>query len=246
MSVMTIANSLVNTLLYIFIAVLVGGILTVLIILKSYKYKVTIRDIKDKNKFIITDRGKLVKDAKGNRWFKLLKLRRKEPYPPSDAILIGKRGKNHIDYYLTEDDVLIPIIDDFNFNEYKKKNDERIAKYLESTDKLDKVPELQGVYQPFTTNQRSLFINELVESEKYKKKTWRDLLTTAAPLMAIVLILVVFMIFYGDAVKPIAEIGDKVVAALDRAVEYEKTVKSETVTVLQEDSVPNSTKPPPN
>jgi len=214
----SVMDTLFTTVLWILISGCGIAVIAMIWYVLSFKIKVTIREIVDENsnKVIMYDRAKVWVDKKGNKWYKFLKLKRKEPMPPSSAIKITHKGKKQVEYYLTEDGVLIPIVDSFDYEKYKEENQEKIQEYIKSAkDAKTKIPFAKDIFQPFTTNQRALMINELDASDEYKKKSLRDLIAQAIPYIALVMIITVFLIFFGEAVNPIMEVGDKVGHVVD-------------------------------
>ena len=218
MDVNSIISMASETMLWMLLGIVGACIVGVAVWINAHKIHVRIRDITDGNKYITTDRGRIVKDAKGTRWFKLLKRRDKLPAPPSRAFHIGKRGKRYIDFYLTEDGVYLPIIDSFDFEDYKHQNEFKIKEHLEAVDaERRQVPALVGIYEPFTTNQRSLFVTEMMESDKYMQKDWLQHLKDVLPYLTFIIMLVILVVFWGEITAPFLEAMNKGGALLDAA-----------------------------
>lgn len=59
----------------------------------------------------------------------------------------------------------------------------------------------------FTAEERTMIIHELREAESYKKKNWSQVLVDMAPLLAIVMILTIFMLFFNQAVQPTIDLA---------------------------------------
>lgn len=180
--------------------VLVGfmGIIAWLIYMMTFKVRVRIRSIVNGRTMIYDVKAKPIRENDGRIYWKLqrkvLKYN-KMPSPPDDAIDIDKKGRKVFEVYLTEDGSFIPIKDNFNLERYKAGHDS---------------------FQPFTTQQRALLINEFKESDAYKRKKIGDLMVAAAPYIAIVLILAIFMLFFGEVVQPTISLGDKLVQTADK------------------------------
>ena len=140
------------------------------------------------------DMAKSWKDKKsGTIWWKLLKYRTKIPEPPSDCIDISNKGKKLAEYFKTDDGQFIPIKVDFDYEKFKK------------GDPIEKI----APFRPYNNNQRSMLVQEHREAEAYKKKNISDLLVQLAPLLAIIMILVAFMLFFGEVVAPTKDFANQ-------------------------------------
>lgn len=71
-------------------------------------------------------------------------------------------------------------------------------------------------FEPFTAADRATLVHEYRESDNYRKKKIGEMLLAAAPIIAVVIILSVFMIFFNDTVRPSMELGDKLIAVADK------------------------------
>lgn len=220
----------------------------VIMVFMSYKIKVRIKDISSGNLYITFDRGKIKQDKRGKRYLSLLFSRKQLPTPPSNCIYIGKRGKRHIDYYRTEDDSYLPIKDNFDFSKYKKDNAELIRAHLDQVENYDvTLPALEDVYCPLTSEERVVFISELEASDSYKKKNVMDYLVQFAPYLAIVIILVIFVAFFGDVVKPIQEQGklnEKILDKADQILERAAQIQDKKIEILEGELVVQPESPP--
>ena len=74
-------------------------------------------------------------------------------------------------------------------------------------------------YDEFTTAQRSMIIQEYREAQAYKPKDWHDYILPLTSLMALVIIVACFLIFFNDAVQPIINFGKNYVNSYDKMVE---------------------------
>jgi hypothetical protein len=65
----------------------------------------------------------------------------------------------------------------------------------------------------FTAEERTMTIHEFREADAYKKRKLGEILVGLAPLIAIVMILTIFMLFFGQTVAPTIELANSNVAA---------------------------------
>jgi hypothetical protein len=190
-------SGITTAVIYILILLAIIGIMWFIFYWLSFKFPVTIRDIANNRQIIGKDLAKRIKDRNGVYWWKLRRLREKIPEPPSECIDVNKKGKKSLELFRADDGSFIPIEVKFNYTEWKK------------TQLLNKATES---FKPFGSNQRTMYVHELRESETYKKKKLSDTLMAIAPYIAIVLILVIFMIFFGETVKPTVALSEQVAA----------------------------------
>jgi len=174
--------------IYIILAALVIALLFVVFYMMSFKHKVRVRKIIRGRTVIIDDKAKVVKDKGGTVWWKLFKHRVKIPAPPSECVDLTVKGKFVTEFFRTPDESYIPITVDFDYNNFQKDHDDS--------------------FKPFPTSQRTLLVNELTESKSYLKKTFTDIIRDAIPIIAIVLILTVFMLFFGEVVEPTKDLAE--------------------------------------
>lgn len=67
----------------------------------------------------------------------------------------------------------------------------------------------------FTAEERSMQVHELREAEAYKKKKFGEIALALAPVMAILMILVIFMLFFNQTVQPSIEMGQSIKGTAD-------------------------------
>ena len=72
-------------------------------------------------------------------------------------------------------------------------------------------------FEPFTTKQRQLMVNQLHKKESRKTANWKENIPLIVGVTALVLIIAVVLIFWGDAIAPIQEAAGVSNAALDKA-----------------------------
>lgn len=191
-----------TAIMYIIIGLGIAGLIYLVFWWISFKYKVRVRELVAGGADVIRDdKAKRYKDRDGVYWWKLRKLRTKFPEPPSECIDINHRGKKMLEVYRADDGSFIPIMTSFDYSSWKKEQiDSKEAK----------------AFKPFATNQRAMLVHEYRESESYKQRKLSDIVMALAPYVAIVLILAIFMIFFGEVVKPMTSAGDAITKASDK------------------------------
>jgi hypothetical protein len=180
-------SGITTAVMYILIGLAVAAFIWLIFWWFSFKIRVRIREIVKGRTVIKEDRARRYKDRDGIYWWKLRRYRVKMPEPPSECIDITAKGKKIIEFFMADDGSFVPIEVKFNYDEWK-------AQQLSSRD--------SNAFKPFTTNQRISYVHELRQAETYRKKKLGEILMGIAPMIAIILILAIFMIFFGEVVKP--------------------------------------------
>ena len=191
------SSTLADTILYIVLAIVIILIGAIIWYVMSFKYKVRVREIVRGRMLVKDDVAKAFKNKKnGTVWWKLLKYKRVVPEPPTDCVDITNKGKKVTEYFRTGDDQFIPISVKFDYEAFKG----------------------QG-FKPYDTNQRSMLVQEHREAEDYKKKSLGDKLMAIFPFIAVIMILIVFMLFFGEVVAPTKELAQSNQAMADKLIE---------------------------
>jgi len=226
-SLPSMMNNIMFTLVIIFGMCIFAGMILWIIYQKSFNRKVRIRKIVNGRSIIKDDMAKPVKDEKGVLWWKLKnekdKKRRLMPAPPSDAIDINTDGKEVVEVYYNDTgdyifckdkarvaelpkDLFKNIPDEYQHIEDTEAREVAIHKWKDTV--LGDWKKDNGVveaFQPFTTQQRVLTVNAVMDAEERRgKNIWKDLPQLAA-LSALVIIVVSLMIFWGDLAKPVLD-----------------------------------------
>lgn len=209
---------------------LILGIAVILVFvwyILSFKHKVRVKKIVKGRVLIIDDKARVVKKD-GVTWWKLAKLKQKVSPPPDEAIDITRKGKLVTEAYMTKDNRLVWINNVMDVEGFK-----------EELDAMD------GDYRMFTGEERALYAQELREAEAYKKNSIAQMLTAAAPYIAIIMIFVLFLLFFGRVMEPANEMG----ASLVRAAEAQRETHSLLRDIIQNREtvlLENNTGIPPN
>jgi len=163
--------------------------------LQYSKVRFVVRRIADNRTVIYEDKARIIK-RKGQpiRW-KLKKLKDFVPVPPDKAIEITRKGRYFVEAYYTEH-----------------------GEYVYIEDKFGSVEQL-GCLHPVKSSDKEFYVQQQEQAKKYEGKNWQDILLQLAPVMAILMILIIFMIFFDRTVAPSMELGSHLSLATDKIVE---------------------------
>lgn len=191
-------GGLATVILWLLLIIGIAGIVGLVLYLMSFKHKVRVRKIVKGRTIIIDDKAKIIKGKDGEFWWRFLKTKLKVTSPPDEAVDIGKKGKLVTEGYLIKDGRFIWRTDT-----------------LKEEEIFEAVDSVKGDHKLFTSEERALYAKELKDSEAYKKKKISDLLVAAAPYIAIIMIFALFLIFFGEVINPIQELGRHVQSSLE-------------------------------
>ena len=210
--------------------VIFGGVAWVIVWFLNkviFKHKVRITDLGNTN--IELDFRARNYNKGGVLYWRLDKERTKElrdmPVPPAGAINIAKRGKKSVEairtptgeYIFLEKNINLTKIPDLNKGMPKEilqmkdvtKQRALIQKYQEIKLKQWKLENkgilLEGSYQPFTSKQRMIMVNNFEKANARKGFSLKEHLPQMVAIGALVLIVLGLMIFWGDIAKPAIE-----------------------------------------
>ena len=212
------------------LSVLLWGSLGLLVIvvgmywwfIKSYPYKVRIREVTSGDVRLIYDGvAKIKKDSDKVEFLSLYKKInsiKEIPLPPPQAVDYDpQKKKKVIEAWYSDDEGITYIYD-------KGK--------------------VEG-FQPFTTKQRQMMVNQLHKKESRKKTKWQDQIPLIVGVTALVVIVAVVLLFWGDAIRPINEAAALGKAALDRADQlWERIIAYEQGKQIVRVEVPTGASPP--
>ena len=201
-------DSLVTGFFLIVGLVLAGVLVYFFIYVTSYKHKIRIREIAGDRKLISDDKAREIKKD-GQIFWQLLKRKIKIPVPPPEVMELDKKGRKCVEAYKLDTgefiwvkDVNKPIPEEIITI---KNAEERKAKIAEWT------KENKGIaaFEPLTTAQRGMMINQIKTAQLKKKKDWKELMLPIAGIGALIILVVSLMIFYADMAAPLLQMGDK-------------------------------------
>ena len=162
-------------------------------------------------KIIIDDKAREFKDRDGVMYWQLLRRNEKIPVPPPEAIEIDNKGKKCVEAYRTETGEYVFAQDRGNIQEIPKqllkiKNDAERKEKIEEWKKSNRVID---AFQPLTTKQRVILVNQIRKAQEKKTKRWQDYILPIAGIGALVIITIALMVFYADMAKPLLDMADK-------------------------------------
>ena len=160
-----------------------------------FKHIIVVRHVANERTLIKMDKGRIYKDRFGNKWLKLRKHREKVFVPPKDITDLTTKGKYFIELERYEDGNFV---------------------YLEHNPERERGMTIKEGFKHFDTDQRALLIQEFRDAEDWKKKKFSDLLAIAMPYTAMIIIVAVVLIFWGEAIQPMLEINDQIGGTLDK------------------------------
>jgi hypothetical protein len=163
----------------------------------QFKHKVIIKTIVHGTTGVRIDKAREITKKDGTTWWKIRKMKREITEPPRQYLDIDEKGKFFIEFIQIDGGDLIPTKSTFEVGEGK---------------------DFAIKTQSFAPSQRQIVVSQAVKSERDRKKSIGEILQQAIPIMAVILILVLFMIFFETAVNPMIEVGDKYVAVADKLV----------------------------
>jgi len=195
-----IIGQILIIILVIFGATFVGLGMFVWKLKKDYRHTIIIKNNINGSKLVQMDKFKIIKKSDDSVWWKLQKLKKEIIPAPQPCIEVDDKGSMFVSYYRLDGDTFIPSRDGFDYS--NKDTRKKI---------IDEV-------QPYTTEQRAISVSQHLKSLRDKTSTLGEKILAAVPVLAVIMILIIFMLFFNDAVKPIKEVGDQFVAVSNNLV----------------------------
>lgn len=174
------------------------------LMLKSYPYKIRLRETTSSGVEIIHD--KIAKVAVDGDKIEHLRLFGKIgqnlkslPLPPSEVKSYDpKKRKTIVEGYYSEEDGVTYIKPDI----------------------------VNKGFQPFTTKQRQMMVNQIYRMESRKVKKWTEHIPLIVSLGALVAITAVILLFWGEAIAPIQQAASTSTTAIEKATELIREVRA--------------------
>lgn len=183
-------------LLSIIIIPLVTLVVILLVAAWAFTSRVRVRDPTNNKAYVLDFWMFSKKDRTGSRWWHSVPWQKKLkfPEPPSDCIDIGKSGRKYVEVYKLSDDEYC-YIQDTGFNK-----------------------ELKNVWKPFNLIQRDVIVGQFAKAEAKKKKNFLspEFVLPMTAILALVVLITMLMIFWGDIAKPALETQSWVSDTLDK------------------------------
>ena len=203
-----IGDQILTVIMIIFLLLVLVAVLLLFKMVKEYKHKVRIKEVINGRKIIFDDKAKEVIED-GIVFWKLMKRKSVISVPPPEAIEISNKGKKCVECYKTETGEYIFSKDIADIKDIPKKileinNDEEREKQILEWRKDNRIIDS---FQPLTTKQRLILINQLKKAEAKRKKDWNDMIPTIVSIGALLILVVSLMIFYADMAKPLLDMA---------------------------------------
>ena len=197
--------------IYVAIGAVVLGLTLFIVNYLSYNIKVRVRVVAKNRKIVIDDRGKIINDKDdGVRYLRLFNRKHNLPLPPAESIEVDNKGKYTIEVYYTDSEEYQYVVDKVNeaalekqgmyltTKKNKKGKDVTTGKYVYLSDTTDNIQ----AFQPMTTNQRLILINQYKKAYARKTFKWTEHIGTIASVAALVIIFICLLVFWEDITKP--------------------------------------------
>lgn len=183
-----IAGTIVSLILWILGIILAGAIVGFIILVTSYKHRFRVKILTGGKIIEVDDKAKTVKKKDGTIYWKLMKRKDTVPVPPVDALNVTNKGKLSVTAYYTE------------HGEYVYLRDIRGLLKDEEGKKLR-----IGGEEPLTTVDREFYLNQVRRADAERGTKLSTVLLQLAPFLAIIIILVMVLSFWGTLSKPYTE-----------------------------------------
>jgi len=197
-------STIVNTLIYVIVLGVIGVVAFYFFYVSQFKHTIIIKKIVNGRKLVGSDKFREITDKNGNVWYQLKRRRKNVPRPPSGAVEITAKGCMYVMAYETESGELIYGKDTADVKEVPKEimdmeDGDKKSKALEDWRKKNKTIDS---YQPLTTNQRLILINQIAKSQARRKTHWKDMILPITGIAALVIIIVALLAFWGEIAEP--------------------------------------------
>jgi len=205
-----IGDQILTVILILFLLLIVAAVAFLVMIVIKFKHNVRIKEVVNGRKIIFDDRAKDILDD-GVAYWKLMKRKDIISVPPPEAIELSNKGKKCVECYRTETGEYIYSKDIADIKgvpntllQIKDKGvrEKEIADWKEKNKVIDS-------FQPFTSKQRLILINQLKKAEAKRKKDWKDMIPSIVSIGALLILVVSLMIFYADMAKPLLDMGSR-------------------------------------
>lgn len=174
--------------------ILVLGIVYFLYYLMSFNNTLILRDATNGNKIVKKMKWKERRDKNNNIWLLTPFNKIKKPLPPSESIEITPKGKKWVEAWRGEDtETLIWVKDTFNYQNYK-----------------ENYPE----FQPLTTQERELLVNEISKSQQYNKRNLFDTIVQVSLIMAPIILIAIVGLTLGDITEALTSYATPLTSTL--------------------------------
>lgn len=205
----SVGDTAYNTIMLLLALSMIAGIVFYIYHITRFKHKFRIKEVVHDRKIIIDDKARDYTDKDGATYWKLLKRKDIIPMPPPESIELDNKGKKCVEAYRVETGEYIYLKDTGKVADPPPEilNIEDKETRLQAITKWKKTHNVVEAFQPLTTNQRIILINQIKKAHEKRSTKWQEYIIPVAGIGALVMIAVSLMIFYGDMGKPLIEMG---------------------------------------
>lgn len=175
--------------------VIAGGLFAAWWYISSFKHEAIIRLMTGQQEIVLKDKFREIKDKNGVKRFQFLRRRIKPVAPEKEAIDITKKGRMFVELRVFPDGTV---------------------KWLAS--RASKQEGVEGFAQ-LNSEDATMLAHEIREAIAYKPKKLNEIVLQLAPYLVILMILVIFMIFFGEVVAPTVGLADQLTSASEKLAE---------------------------
>ena len=211
-----------------FFLIIVGGAIFWLWLESKFKCRVRLKELVKGRKIIYNFRARYHTDDTGVSWWRLAgekdKKKRLIPLPPESAIELDKKGRKCVDCYRFESGEIIYSADEWDVKDFpdeilldvpkeiqaeiaaeedKDKSKQILTDWMKIKRKAWlKDNKIIKPFQPMTTKQRLLYVQNIKKAEARKGFSWKENAITLVSLGAMAMVLICLMVFWGDIAAP--------------------------------------------
>lgn len=199
----TAGNTTLDVILWIALLILLGAAVWAFLEFAKFKHSVRIRYLTKEGSFIIDDKAKR-KEEDGVVYWSLLKSKMSITPPPKESINITKKGRLVAECYITEDNPEPVWLKDSGYDN------------------------AQEGFLPLTTQQRSLTVSRIRKANSRQTKTmWEQISNVVFPIAMVIVVAIPF-VFYGDIVKA----GEEAIKQSGKIAEQNAAVAEQNARIL--------------
>lgn len=245
-----LSNGLDQTIFVLYIIVIVGaicGLLYFIYFTLQFKHKFRIREVTNGRKIVYDDKAREYKDKEGVLWWQLLKTRHKLAVPPPEVVDIDSKGKKVVEAYLTPEGGIIWAQDNCKLQEVPTEIINILDKVEreKQTEQWRKKNNIINAFQPYTTKQRLIYIDQHKKAQSKFQTKWQDYIIPVAGIGSLLVIVISLMVFWGDIAKPVLDSQSNQLAYAKIQNEQLQLIKeiNQKIQIINNDKTINEGKP---
>lgn len=240
----SITGGIFNVLLLVIVLVLAIVLIVFFVFIRKFKHKFRIREVINGRKIIRDEKAREVKSDDGVIYWQLLNSRVYVEIPPSEAIDVDFKGRKCVEAYRVETGEFVWAVDNAQMKEppadlFSKppkdvlKIEEEVVREQGLKEWRQKVLKewqkknnIIAAFQPLTTKQRLIYINQIKKAYARRTKPWQEYILPIVGIGALVILVVSLMIFWGDLAQPLLDMKNKQI--------QQDQIQQETLQIIKE------------